>query len=67
MHHNARWFIVSLVGLALSAAAVILLLPSLVDGSSDRGGLVAGLAVAAAIFAVGVRYWRPPSRTQQGR
>ncbi|GAA0988979.1 hypothetical protein ENKNEFLB_02871 [Nocardioides aquaticus] len=65
---STKLFVVSLLGLAVSAAVLILLIPSLF-GSGEHADtwLVVGLALVAAAFAVGTRYWRPPTRTSESR
>lgn len=53
-------FVSSLIGMAASAAVLILLLPSLFRAGEQ--GSVLGLtvwAVLTLVFAVGTRYWRP--------
>lgn len=53
--------VISVVGLALSAGVLILLLPTLFDPSGDlvSGWLLAVLAGLAVMFAIGTRRWRP--------
>ncbi|NYH79667.1 hypothetical protein FHR84_003005 [Actinopolyspora biskrensis] len=61
-------FVVSLVGMAVSAAAVILQLPSLFHAGEQSSfwglGILACLTVA---FAAGVLYWRPSTSRSNGR
>lgn len=53
-------FVTSLIGLAVSAAIVILLIPSLFrSGQYINDWLVGGLVILTA-FAVATRYWRHP-------
>ena len=69
MNKRTLLFIVSLVSLAVSAAVLILLIPSLFrPGEQVDIWLVGGLAVLVVDFAVGTRRWRPttPTGSQKG-
>lgn len=56
-------FVVSLMGLAVSAAALVLLVPSFFDGGSTISPwVVAGLACLAVAFAVGTLLSGPAHR-----
>ena len=60
-------FVLSLVGLAVSAALLILLIPSLFHSGEQAGFWTAGvLAFLAVVFAVGTRYWRPSPPLSHG-
>lgn len=53
-------FMVSLAGMTISAAVLILLIPSLFrSGGQSSVWAVGILACLAVAFAVGTRYWRP--------
>jgi uncharacterized membrane protein YbhN (UPF0104 family) len=55
-------FIVSLVSMAVSAAVLILLIPSLFrPGEQVDIWLVGGLVVLVVALAAGARRWRPPT------
>lgn len=50
---NPAWTLAAcIVGLAITGAALILLVPSIVAGEVDRLGLAVGLAIAGAGLAV---------------
>lgn len=62
-------FVSSLIGMSVSAALLIWLIPALFGSDEHQSVWVYGiLAGLAGIFAVGTRYWRPststPDRTQ---
>ncbi|KIH99629.1 hypothetical protein LP52_06960 [Streptomonospora alba] len=61
-------FVISLVGMAMSAAVLILFIPPLFrsgeQGSVWAVGVLTCLTVA---FAVGTRYWRPSTSASDGR
>lgn len=60
MMSKGTLFVISLVGMAVSAAVLVWLIPTLFHSGEQRGAWVYGvLAGITAIFAVGVRYWRP--------
>lgn len=60
MNNKKMLVMVSLLGLAVSGALLIWLIPTLFRPDEQRGAWVYGvLAGLAAIFAVGTRYWRP--------
>lgn len=65
---RTRWlFVVSLVGMAVSAAVLIWLLPSLFrSGEHHTAWLYGLLAVLVAVFGAGVRRWRPATPTRHG-
>ncbi|WP_092629180.1 hypothetical protein [Actinopolyspora mzabensis] len=60
-------FVVSLAGMAVSAAALMLLIPSLFD-SGEQGDFwgIGVLACLAVVFAVGMLYWRPSTSSSEG-
>ncbi len=58
---HAPWpFVISLLGMAVSAAVLLLLIPSMFgpDGGQDPG-VIAVPAVLVAVFAAGTLRWRP--------
>ncbi len=58
--NRSTMFVASVIGLAVSAAVLILLLPSLFDsGEGANLWLLGSLAVLAVIFGVGTRRLRP--------
>ena len=61
-------FVMSLVGMTISAAVLILLIPSLFRSGEQASlwtvGVLASLTVA---FAVGMLYWRPSTSTSDSR
>ena len=62
MNRQTSLFVISLVGMAASAAVLILLIPSLFrSGEQVDIWLVGGLGVLAVAFAAGTRRWRPPT------
>lgn len=68
MMKRAWLFVLSLVGMAVSAAVLILLIPSLFRSDEQASvWAVAVLACLAVAFAVGTRYWRPPTSTSDNR
>jgi hypothetical protein len=68
MNRRTLLFIVSLVGMAISAAVLILLIPSLFrPGEQVDIWLVGGLAVLVVALAAGARRWRPPTPVSKGR
>lgn len=70
MNKRTLLFIVSLVGMAVSAAVLILLIPSLFGpGEQVDIWLVGGLAVLVVAFAAGTRRWRwrPPTPVTKER
>jgi len=68
MNGRTLLFMVSLVATALSAAVLILLIPSLFrTGEQVNIWLVGGLAVLVVAFAAGTRRWRPPTPVSNDR
>lgn len=68
MNKRTLPFIVSLVSLTISAAVLILLIPSLFrPGEQVDIWLVGGLAVLVVAFAAGTRRWRPPTPVSNDR
>ncbi|PRW62948.1 hypothetical protein [Actinopolyspora mortivallis] len=65
---GTRLFVVSLAGMSVSAAVLMLLIPSLFHADEQPSfwglGVLACLTVA---FAVGARYWRPSTSRPGGR
>lgn len=58
---RATLFVISLVGLALSASVLVLLLPPLIEsGGAGRAWVAGGAAVLATARAIGTRWWGPP-------
>lgn len=55
-------FIISLVGMALSAAVLILLIPGLQDASQSRSMTAVCFAALTVAFSIGVHTWRPRQR-----
>lgn len=52
-------FVISLVGMALSAALLILLIPSRIQETGNSATPLIVLAALAIAFAAGTRHWRP--------
>jgi len=68
MKRQALLFLVSLISLAVSAAALILLIPSQFrPGEQVDIWLVGSLAVLVVAFAAGTRRWRPPTPVSNDR
>lgn len=68
MNRRTLPFIVSLVSMAVLAAVLILLIPSLFrPGEQVNIWLVGSLAVLVAAFAAGTRHWRPPTPVSNDR
>ena len=64
MKNMRMLFMVSLIGMAVSAALLIWLIPTLFRPDEQRDAWVYGVpAGLTAIFAVGTRYWRPATST----
>ncbi len=60
-------FVVSLVGMAVSAAVLILFIPSLFQSDEHGNAWTVGvLACLAVVFAVGTLYWRPSASISNG-
>ncbi|MBA8826265.1 hypothetical protein FHX42_003641 [Saccharopolyspora lacisalsi] len=68
MRKKTWLFVISLVGMAASAAVLILFIPSLFR-SGEQGDVwaVGVLACLTVAFAVGARYWRPSTSISDGR
>ncbi|MFD1717538.1 hypothetical protein [Georgenia deserti] len=66
---NKTWLcVLSLIGTAISGAALILLIPSLFrPGEHDNVWSVLALACLTAVFAVGTRRWRPQPAKSRNR
>lgn len=61
--NRTTMFVASVIGLAVSAAVLILLLPSLFDsGDGPNTWLISSLAILAVIFAVGTGRLRPSAQ-----
>ena len=68
MNRRTLLFIVSLVSMAVSAAVLILLIPSLFrPGEQVDTWLVGGLTVLVLAFAAGIRRWHPPTPVANDR
>ncbi|SDP67202.1 hypothetical protein SAMN04487905_1075 [Actinopolyspora xinjiangensis] len=60
-------FVVSLAGMAVSAAVLMLYIPSLFRSGEQDGFWTLGvLACLTVTFAVGTRYWRPSTSGSDG-
>ncbi|WP_026116018.1 hypothetical protein [Nocardiopsis kunsanensis] len=61
-------FVISLAGMSISAAGLMLLVPSLF-GSGEQISIwpLAALACLVAVFAAGTMYWRPSTPTSGSR
>ena len=58
--NQQQMFVASLVGLAVSAAVLIVIVPSLfVDGGAVPTWVVGALVVLVVTFGIGTRRWRP--------
>jgi hypothetical protein len=68
MNKRTLLFIVSLVSMAVSAAVLVLLIPSLFrPGEQIDIWLIAGLVVLVVALASGARRWRPPTPVSNDR
>ena len=62
MTRQTSLFVVSLLVLAVSAAVVILLIPSLLSSGEQVSAWAVGVpAFLAAVSAAGMWHWRPPT------
>lgn len=60
-------FVISLLGMAVSAAGLILLIPPFFDPGAQGNVWAAGiLACLALVLAVGALYWRPSASGPHG-
>lgn len=59
-------FVISLLGMAISASGLILLIPSLFRSDEQTSIWALGvLTCLAVVFAVGALYWRPSRSTSE--
>lgn len=60
MKNETLLFVVSLIGLAVSAAVLILLVPSLFRSGEPASVWAFGVSASlTVVFAVGTRHWQP--------